>query len=230
MTRIALACTAAALMAAGSASAGTSGTVFLAGTDNGFFTPFSNSNAGSVRYGDSGWFGSGSDAPVGLNRITLGLAVYGSSGAGSTDINFTLNDGDPSGLVFGSGATLYSTTITNVTLADSAAGVQFFDLVIDLPNVQTLGGYNNVGWSISLSNFSYSGQFGFQCASAFGQYVGYYTNNASYYDGQSWNLFSFGSGAYGVANFSATISTVPAPGALALLGVAALASRRRRRG
>ena len=38
--------------------------------------------------------------------MTLGLATIGGDLPGSTDLVFTFNDGDPSGLVFGSGATL----------------------------------------------------------------------------------------------------------------------------
>ncbi|MBS0190794.1 MAG: hypothetical protein U0573_02740 [Phycisphaerales bacterium] len=217
-----------ALSIASAALAGPS--VFHNIQDNGYFTPFNSSTSSSIRYGDSGWFGSGADAPVGLEAITLGLVVTNSSHAGTTDINFTFNDGDPSHLVFGTGAVLYSTTIHNVQLPDTSdiGGPAFFSLTIALPGVFTTGGFNNVGWSVGVSNFNSDGNLGFQCSSAFGQTAGYYTNNASFYNGSSWSLFSFGSGAYGVANFVADI-TVPAPHTftIGLAGAALLARRRR---
>ncbi|MFO0829433.1 MAG: hypothetical protein U0572_14945 [Phycisphaerales bacterium] len=185
-------------------------TVFQAVNDNGFFTPFNPGNASTVIYGDGGWIGSGSDAPVSLGKITLGLAVYNSLFPGTTDIVFTLNDGDPSGLVFGSGAALYSTVIRNVKLPSTEEfGVQYFTLEIPLPNVQTLGGFNNIGWSVALQNYDYNGDFGFQVSSCAGQWVGFYTVNASWYDGNSWSLFSFGDGCFGVANYVATIDLAP---------------------
>jgi hypothetical protein len=215
------------LALAGSAHA----TVVFSNTfDNGFFTPFSSSTAAGVRYGDSGWFGGGSDAPIGLTGITLGLAMANSTREGSADVRFTFHDGDPSGLVFGSAAQLFSTTV-RVTLPDAAenGGPVFFNLSIPLTGVSTLGGFNNVGWSVSVSNFDSDGQFGFQCSSGFGQTAGYYTNNASWYNGTNWSLFSFGSGAFGVANFVAELQAVPAPGAVASLAALGLAAGRRRR-
>jgi hypothetical protein len=212
---------------AGSANA----TVVFQNTfDNGYFTPFSASTPSTVRYGDSGWFGSGSDAPIGLTSITLGFAVAGSTREGSTDLAFSFHDGDPSGLVYGTSATLFSTTIP-VTLPDASelGGPVFFSVTIPLTGVTTLGGFNNVGWSVSVSNFDSDGQFGFQCSSAFGQTAGYYTNNASRYNGSNWSLFSFGSGAFGVANFVAEIQAVPAPGAVAAFAALGLAAGRRRR-
>lgn len=199
--------------------------------DNGYFTPFSSTFASGIRYGDSGWLTGPGNPGVGLYDITLGLAVVGSTlGAGTTDITFTFNDGDPSGQVFGPGSTLYSTTITNVTLPDSNDGVAFFDLTIPLPGVVTSGGFNNIGWSIGVSNFNYSGSFGFQVSSAIGQQVGFYTSNASFYNGASWSLFSFGPDpVYGVANYVATVRQVPAPAAAGVLGLGVLAARRRRR-
>lgn len=202
-------CAIAALAAAGSASAQV---VFEAVHDNGFFTPFNSANASTVIYGDGGWIGTGSDAPATLGSITLGLAVYNSTSAGTTDIVFTFNDGDPSGLVFGSGATLYSTTIHGVTLpATGPAAQQYLTLTIPLPNVQTLGGYNDIGWSVALANYNYAGDFGFQVASCAGQLVGFYTNNASFYDGSAWSLFSFGQGCFGVGDLVATIELAAAP-------------------
>ena len=66
-----------ALSIASAALAGPS--VFHNIQDNGYFTPFNSSTSSSIRYGDSGWFGSGADAPVGLEAITLGLVVTNSS-------------------------------------------------------------------------------------------------------------------------------------------------------
>jgi hypothetical protein len=132
--------------------------------------------------------------------------------------------------VFGSGAELWSTVIEDVVLpGDEKADPIYFDLVIDLPEIETLGGFNNIGWSIGVQNFDFDGDFGFQCSTAGGQQVGFYTNNASYYDGTSWSLFSFGADPdTGVANYVATIWT-PEPGTLALFGVGLLAIARRKR-
>ncbi len=219
------------------ALAGTAGSAFAGGPvvfqnnwDNGFFTPFTSSTPSSVRYGDGGWFGSGSDAPAALCEITLGLVVFNSTAAGSTDLTFTFNDGDPSGLVFGSGSTLYSTTITNVTLPDASelGGVAPIFVTIPLPGVSTTGGFNNIGWSMGVQNFSSNGSLGFQCSSGFAQPAGFYTNNASFYNGSSWSLFSFGPNPIsGVANFVTTL-TVPAPGAASLCALVAIGLRRRR--
>lgn len=204
--------------------------VFQNNWDNGFFTPFTSSTPSSVRYGDSGWFGSGSDAPAALCEITLGLVVSNSTSAGTTDLTFTFNDGDPSGLVFGTGATLYTTTITNITLPDASetGGVAPIFVTIPLPGVSTTGGFNNIGWSMGVQNFNSNGSLGFQCSSGFAQPAGFYTNNASFYDGSSWSLFSFGpSPITGVANFVTTL-TVPAPGTAVLLGLGVFGLRRRR--
>jgi len=214
------------------ASAAHADVVFQNTFNNGFFTPFSSANAATAKYGDSGWLSGGSSSGMTLTSITLGFAAYDSLTAGTTDIKFTFNDGDPSGLVFGPGTTLYSTTITNVALPATGAGTgSFFSLTIPLPNVLTSGGFDNIGWSIGLSNYNYAGSFGFQCSTALGQSVGFYTNNASFYNGSSWSLFSFSSNTNtGVANFVATVTNnVPAPGSLALLGLGMGAAARRRR-
>lgn len=182
--------------------------VFDNGNDAGFFTPFNGSNAATVKYGDSGWLGPGPGAPgVTLSQITLRLATAGGATPGTTDIEFTLNDGDPSGLVFGTGAVLYSTTIAGVELpAAFPPNAAFFQIDIPLPNIRTNGGFNNVGWSVKCRNFSYSGQFGFQVATCSTQYVGFYTNNASYFNGTNWSLFAFGQNTCTqVANYSVTI-------------------------
>ena len=176
------------------ASAASAQVVFETGNDNGYFTPINATNAGTVKYGDSGWLGSGPGSPgVPLGRMTLRLATFGSAVPGSTDIEFTLNDGDPSGLVFGSGAPLYSTTIVGVQLpAAFGSDPTYFDVVIPLPRVTTLGNFNNVGWSVKCRNFSYAGSFGFQVGTCTAQTTGYYTNNASFNNGTSWSLFAFG--------------------------------------
>ncbi len=199
--------------------------------NNGFFTPFNASTPSNVRYGDSGWFGNGASSPAELCDITLGLVMFGSTSNGTTDITFTFNDGDPSGLVFGTGATLYSTTIHNVALPDASetGGSAAFNLTIPLPGVVTSGGFNNIGWSIGVSNFNSNGSLGFQCSNGFAQPLGFYTNNASFNNGSGWSLFSFGSDPItGVANFVATV-TVPTPASVGLTGVAALTGLRRRR-
>ncbi len=203
--------------------------VFENSFDNGFFVPFNSSNT-NVRYGDSGWItGSGAGAPVQLTEITLGLIVAGDAPAGSTDLTFTFNDGDPSGLVFGPGTELFSTTIPNVQLPETTGDPIPLSITIPLPNILTSGGFNNIGWSVGVENFNYGGDFGFQTSSASGQTTGFFTNNASFFDGSSWSLFSFGSDPNtGVANFVATVK-VPAPASAALLGLAGAAATRRRR-
>lgn len=216
---------AAAALTSVSAMAGTT-VVFDNFNNNGFFTPFNASTSPNIRYGDGGWLGN-TQPSFTLTRMVLGLVASNGSGAGSTDITFTFNDGDPSGQVFGSGAALWSTTIPNVQLP-GGAGPQFFSLEIDLPEIVTLGGFNNIGWSVGVSNFDYDGEFGFQASAANGQNLGFYTNNASFYNGSSWSLFSFGSNPNtGVANFVATIYT-PEPTSAALLSLLALAAGRRR--
>ncbi len=210
------------------AAASNAAVVFDAQNSGGFFTPFNSSNASTVRYGDGGWLsGFGSDTYT-LTSITLRLATFGGDSItpGTTDLNFTFNDGDPSGLVFGPGTTLYSTTVTGISLPANPSGfATFFDITIPLPNVVTAGGFNNIGWSMGLSNYNYNGQFGVQ-TSGF-QAVGFFTSNASFFDGSSWSLFSFG----GPANFAAEINgfVTPAPGAVGLMGLAGLAAARRRR-
>lgn len=189
--------------------------VFQNTTNNGYFTPFSSASNPAIKYGDSGWLSNNGSDTYTLTSITLSLAVAGSTAVGSTDIIFTFNDGDPSGLGFGPGTALYTTTIQNVQLPDASqtAGLAYFTLTIPLPNIHTTGGFNNVGWSVKLANYQSNGQFGFQCSRSTGQAVGFYTNNASFYNGTTWSLFAFGPDPVtGVANFVVTIEgavTVP---------------------
>ena len=225
-----LVCSLVAALVAAMTPAASATVVFQNTPDNGWFLPFNSGNADTVLYGDSGWFGTDEPSYT-MTRIELGLATQGGVLGGSTDIEFTLNDGDPSGMIFGPGTELWSTTITDVPLIASPSPF-YFTLTIDIPNIATTGGFNNVGWSIGLSNFSFDGDFGFQCSTASGQTVGFYTNNASYYDGSNWSLYSFGGDPNtGVANYVATIYAVPEPataGLLALGAMLTLSARRRR--
>lgn len=217
----------ASLFCALAVSAASADVLINSGNDLGFFTPFNTANANTVHYGDSWWVGFDTQ-PYTLTSVTLHLATFNAPSAGSTDINLTINDGDPSGLVFGSGAPLYTTTFTGVSLPNAFGAATYFDVTIPLPNITTQLSFNNVGFGISLSNFNFSGDFGFQVASGATQTAGFYTNNASFYDGSSWSLFSFGTNP---ANYSVTFegTRVPTPSAASalLLGIAA-ASRRRR--
>jgi hypothetical protein len=179
-----------------SASASAQSVVFLTGSDNGFFTPFNSGNAATVKYGDSGWLGGPSAPPVALGTITLYLATFSNGAAvpaGSTDIELTINDGDPSGLVFGSGAELYRVVINDVELpATDGSSASFFAVSVPLPRVLTSGGFNNVGWSVRCLDFQFGGSFGFQVGTCNAQLIGFFTNNASFFNGTSWSLFAFG--------------------------------------
>ena len=117
-------------------------------------------------------------------------------------------------MVFGSGAELYSTTLRGVTLPAAAfeGFPEYFSIEIPLPSVQTLGGFNNVGWSVALENFNFEGSFGFQVGACFDQVVGFYTNNASFFDGSNWSLFAFGPDpCLGIAQFSVLIREAAPP-------------------
>jgi hypothetical protein len=180
----------AAILAA--ASPAVAETVYWADPNNGFFTPFNRGNAATVRYGDSGWLGGPKAPPVPLASITFELAVLNSLQPGTTDLVITFNDGDPSGLVFGSGTALFTTTIREVELPAAGIDPVFFTLTVPLEGVSTLGNFNDVGWSIRCENFDYDGQFGFRVSNCKGQFAGFFTNNASFFNGSSWSLFSFG--------------------------------------
>lgn len=207
--------------------------VFENSFNNGFFTPFDASTSPGVRYGDSGWLSNPTDDTFKLTEITLGLMVFGGASgapAGTTDISFTFNDGDPSGLVFGPGTALFSTTVLGVVLPEAAPNTAVpFSLTIPLPSIETSGGFNNIGWGVGVEGFSYDGSFGFQASTASGQSTGFFTANASFFSGSSWSLFSFGGDPEtGVANFVAEIR-IPTPASVALLIAASPAVLRRSR-
>lgn len=184
--------------------------VFSTGSDNGFFTPFNSGNAATVKYGDSGWLGGPDSPPVALGTITLFLATFSNGTpvpSGTTDIELTINDGDPSGLVFGSGAELYRVVLKDVELpaTDGAAG-SYFSIDVPLPAVRTAGGFNNIGWSVRCIGFQFGGSFGFQVGTCSSQFNGFYTNNASFFNGSSWSLFAFGPDTCNqIAQYSVTI-------------------------
>ena len=218
------------LLAAGTPALAEQYPVFACSHDNGWFTPFDSSTSESVRYGDSGWLSDYTTDTFTLTQIDLHMVTLGGTTNGVTDLVFTFNDGSPSGLVFGSGDAFYSTVLEDVVLPISDADSSYYEFTIEvpLPNVETLGGYNNVGWSIGVQNFDFDGEFGFQCSSTTAQAIGYYTNNACQYDGSDWSLFAFGSDpTYGVANFS-TIIYAPEPGTAMLLALGLLGVLRRR--
>jgi len=179
--------------------------------DNGFFTPFNAGNVATVKYGDSGWLGGPGALPIALDRIDFGLLGFDSPTAGTADVTITVNNGDPSGLVFGNGAQLFSTTLSGVTLPSTPVGEAVgFTLSVPLVGVTTTGGFNNVGWSVRLSNYAYGGQVGFQLSKLSSFSTGFGTNNASYFNGSSWSLFSFGADPdTQSANFVATVNAAP---------------------
>jgi hypothetical protein len=214
------------------ASAAHAEIVYNTGSATGFYTPFSASTPAGTKFGDSGWFGNGSGAPTPVGEVQLGLATYSTTPqpAGTVDLVFTFNNGDPSGLVFGNGATLFSTVVTGVELpATDGTNASYFDVVIPTPGAMTTGGFNNVGWSVGVQNYSFGGSFGFQNRGGFNS-LGFYTNNASEFNPatNSWHTFAFGpNDPADIANFVATIYT-PEPASLsALVGVSMILRRRR---
>lgn len=222
------------LAVAGVAGCASAQVVFDSVWNNGFYTPFNSTTPSTVRYGDSGWLGGPGSAPMQLDRIVLGMVVYNGGStpvaAGTTNVRVTFNDGDPSGFVFGPGTTLRTVNIGAVPLpALDAGSFSSFALEVPLSAVSTSGNFNNVGWSLSVNSFNYGGSMGFACSDANAMTAGFYTSNASFYNGSSWSLFSFGSNPVtGIAQFQATIYKIPAPGAMGLMGLALVASRRRR--
>lgn len=218
------------LIAAALASvAGTSSAqvVYNSNWDNGFFLGFDSSTPAGVRYGDSGWLGNG--PAVALDSIRLGLVVYNGGpddiDAGTIDMNITFNDGDASGMVFGPGTALKTVNLNDVEMPALASGqLSVFPVQIPLNGISTSGGFNNVGFAIGTSDFGWDGSLGFQCAT--GMTVGFYTNNYSYFNGSTWQLYSLDP----IGQFIATIyGAAPSPGAASLLGVAGLVGLRRRR-
>ncbi len=186
--------------------AGAQTIVFRSDNDNGVFTPFNSANALTVKYGDSGWLGS-NIPPQRLRSITLRMCSTNSFFEGSGDMRFTFNEGDPSGLIFGSGQTLLTATVPGVVFPAAAPGdFVFFEVNIPLNGIVTAGGFNNVGWSIGWTNFNYTGQVGFAVSTANAQPSGFYTNNASFFNGSAWSLFAFSQDPItGVANYTVTI-------------------------
>ncbi len=208
--------------------------VYQTGLPDSFFSAFDSATPAGTKFGESGYVSGGSAAPLaGINSITLGLVTYSPSTsaipAGKTDIVFTFNHGDPSGLVFGLGTQIYSVTIPDVTLpAVEGTFALEFDLPIALPGLALDGGFNNLGWSVGVENFDFQGELGFQNKGAFNN-VGFISGNASEFTpGVGWSLFAFGPAfPADSANFVATI-TVPEPVALtSLAGLALVALRRR---
>lgn len=199
-----------------SSSVSAQSVVFSTGGDNGFFTPFNATNAAAVRYGDSGWLGGPNSPPVALGLISLQLATFSNGTpvpSGTTDLELTINDGDPSGLVFGSGAELYRIVLKDVELpATDGSSATFFTVDVPLPAVRTAGGFNNVGWSVRCIGFQFAGSFGFQVGSCNAQFFGFFTNNASFFNGTSWSLFAFGPDTCSqIAQYAVTIFDVVAP-------------------
>jgi hypothetical protein len=96
----------------------------------------------------------------------------------------------------------------------------YFDVVIPLPRVMTLGNFNNVGWSVKCRNFNYTGSFGFQVGVCTSQAFGFYTNNASFNNGTSWSLFAFGADTCTqIAQYSVVIERAQCTGDLDGSGV-----------
>lgn len=215
-------------MLAGVASTASGQVVLDSFWNNGFYTPFNKFTSSAEKYGDSAWLGGPGSPPASLDSIKLGMIVYNGGGstvsAGSTDLKFTLNDGDPSGGVFGSGTTLFSRKFS-VDMPELEPG-QYSVLPVSIPlnGTNLLGNFNNVGFSVGVENFNYDGSLGFECTS--GTIVGFATVNLSYFNGSSWSQFSFSP----IGQYVATIyGTAPTPGAVSLLGIAGLAGLRRRR-
>ncbi|MBL9147090.1 MAG: hypothetical protein JNM94_00200 [Phycisphaerae bacterium] len=185
--------------------------VFCAVANNGYVVPFNPNNWATVGYGDAGWISSEPSDPIVLSSVTMKMATFLSSTAGSADLVFTLHDGDPTGLGPGSGAALYEVTIPGLALpAAPYPTSSYFDLTIPLPDIALAGGANNIGWSVRVSTFAYPGCLGFQLSNCNGQLNGFATTNACAFDGKAWSHFGLGSGCNGVANFAVTFESAPA--------------------
>jgi MYXO-CTERM domain-containing protein len=107
---------------------------------------------------------------------------------------------------------------TQLTIAAGADGTFAFDWAydsIDSPGYDEGGYIYNGGYYFLSDTYGESGSVSFEVGA--GEEIGFYVYT---YDGV------FGPGELTISNFSAP---VPAPGALALLGLAGLASSRRRR-
>lgn len=210
--------------------------VFRSGNTTSYFLPFDSSTPAGTKFGDGYWTGNGGDAPLaGINSITLFLAVLNNTNdailEGSTDLLFTFNNGDPSGLQFGPGNELFATTVAGVTLPLVAAPdtYEVLEVTIPLPGLTLAGGFNNWGFSLGVQNFNYAGVFGFQNSGEF-NFLGSLTANASEFNPatNAWSLFAFGpSFPADVANFRAVL-TVPEPATLGLLAGAGMLMLRRR--
>ncbi len=188
-------------------AASASGAVVYQNThNNGTFTPFSVVTAPGTRYGDGGWLGPppGGGAYT-LTGLTLRMAVYNSATPGTTDLTITINDGDPSGQLQGTGAVLHTTGVTGVALpATPPLQAVAFEVFVPLGSVSTLGGLNSIGFSVGVSNFSYDGQFGFALSTTSGQVAGNATPRASRFVGGAWTTFQFNDDPEtGVANYVA---------------------------
>ena len=182
--------------------------VFGAVANNGYVVPFNPNNWTTVAYGDAGSVSATPSDPVVLSSVTMKMATFLSSTAGSADLVFTLHDGDPTGLGPGSGAVLHEVTLPGVALpAAPYPTASFFDLTIPLPDVALLGGANNIGWSVRVSTFAYPGCLGFQLSNCNGQVAGTPTTNACAFDGEAWSHFGLGSGCNGVANFAVSFES-----------------------
>lgn len=190
-------------------------TLYQSSSDNGIFTPLNASNAPFLTYGDSGWIGFGSTPPFAIESITLELATANATANGTADVTVTFNDGDPSGLIFGPGTELRRVVFPSLEIIGAPDATLSFPLTVNLGGVRTAGGFNNIGFSLAVSNVQFDGSIGFVCSTASGHIAGFYTNNASFRDtrnGPGWGLFSFGPDTdTQIANFTARIDGYATP-------------------
>ena len=161
---------------------------------------------------------------AGTNRVvtSIGLLLHANGDSGATaDVTIRIYDGgdDPAGI--DPGALLWtSDTFVGFVFADS---VNQYDFAV--PNI--LVG-DTLTWTIEMNNvFQAEGEAvgpRFVSPPTIGSSQDYLWNHT----GGVWGLSVFGVGENN-NNFGAIITAIPTPGALALLGLAGLASRRRRR-